>query len=174
MVLFTWISIDPEPRLEWWADDARREMGKLHTDAEAYGAGFLSESELTRARAASELPPLIEQAAEVDTYWAPRLRGFRSQPASGPKEIRTVRGLYVAVYRTASRSAHGQPQSLEGCMRLDRYPHIVQFERDDSTLVSFLAIPIFAMALLVSHYRLGWPDDDAVEAIKAGLLHDVE
>jgi hypothetical protein len=174
MVTFAWILADPVPRLGRWADDARREMGKLHTDADAYGAGFLSAAELARATAARELPKLIQQAEAVDAYWAPRLPGFREHPSSGPKQIRTVRGLYVAVYRVASRSAHAQPQSLDGCMLFDRYPNVVQFERDDSTMSSFLALPIFGMALLVCNYRLGWPEDDAVKAIGEALLHDVE
>lgn len=174
MVLFSWISIDPEPRIDWWADDARLEMRKLHNDAVPYGMGFLDATELARAKHAKELPKLIDQAREVDEYWTPLLPGFRAHPKQGPKQIRTVRGLYVAVYRIASRSAHAQPQSLDGCMLLDRYPNIVRFERSESTFSSFLAIPIFAMALLVSAYRLGWPDDDAVKRISAALLHDVD
>lgn len=173
MVTFAWILVDPEPRLDWWADDARREMRKLHNDADVYGMGFLSEADQARGKVAKELPPLDQQAAEVDKFWTLRLPGFRAHAGSGPKDIRTVRGLYVAVYRVASRSAHGQPQSLNGVMVLDEYPHVVQFERDDSTMSSFLALPIFGMALLVCNHRLGWPDDDAVKAIGEALLHDV-
>lgn len=174
MVLFSWISIDPEPHIDWWLDDARLEMRKLHNDAVAYGMGFLDADALARAKDAKELPRLIDQAREVDAYWPPRLRGFRAQPETGPKQIRTVRGLYVAVYRVASRSAHARPQSLDGCMSLDTYPRVARFEHDESTFSSFLAIPIFAMALLVSSYRFGWPDDDAVNEISDGLLHDVD
>jgi hypothetical protein len=174
MVTFAWISIDPEPRIDRWFDDQHVELRKLHHDAALFGMTVLDAAELKRAKEAKELPPLIVQADEVDTYWAPLSRGFRAHPAEGPKNLLTVRGLYPAVYRVASRSAHAQPQSLEGCMQLDRYPAVVDFERDDETFLSFLAVPIFAMALLVSAHRLGWPDEDMVGQINEALAHDVE
>ena len=174
MVLYAWISIDPDPRLDWWVDDARREMGKLHSDADAYDMGFLSDSELARARAAKQLPPLINQAAEVDDFWTttsarlpgasrirtegdshrarPLRRGVSDRAAAAPRAAAVTRRMHVA-----------RPVSADRAARARRI-----------TFTSFLAIPVFAMALLVNHYRLGWPDDDAVQEIRAGLLHDLE
>jgi hypothetical protein len=173
MVLFAWISIDPDVRFDQWLDDARVEMRKLHNDALLFGETVLEPDELAQARAAKPLPGLPVLALEVDRYWSARHRGFRAHPEDGPREILTVSGMYAALYRVVSRSAHAQPQSFARIARLDVYPRIVGFEDDDSTFWSSIALAIFSLALLVSHDRFGWPDDAAVTAINDALTHDI-
>ncbi len=94
-----------------------------------------------------------------------------------PEGLLTTRGLYTAIYRLASRTAHAQIETVEDCIDMSRYPAkpaVVHAEHDESMTWSAISTPIFAMVLLVCHYRLGWPDPDVVRKINDGLTRDAD
>jgi hypothetical protein len=83
-----------------------------------------------------------------------------------------VRGLYTAIYRVASRAAHAQLETIDDCIDMSRYPAkpaVVHVERNHSMDWTAISTPIFAMVLLVCHYRLGWPNPEVVRAINDRL-----
>ena len=173
VVTFCWIAIDPDARMGRWTEHSRAQRLRLHNDAQQFGIeDVLKGKELELAREAKLLPRLTELTAEVDEYWSARSEGFRAQPVEGPKHILTLRGIYTAVYRTVSRTAHAQIETVDPCVDLHRYPHVVDFENDDSLVWSAMAIPLFAMALIVCNDRFGWPDGNTVRAINDSLVRD--
>ena len=69
-----------------------------------------------------------------------------------------MRGLYTAIYRLASRTAHAQMETIDDCIDMSTYPAkpaVVHAERDDSMTWTAIATPIFAMALLLSSVSVG-------------------
>ena len=173
MLLFCWIAIDPDERTYQWRDHAVVQRRKLHNDVLGFGVELMSADELGEA---AELLPLAgglqQRAEEVDAFWSQRIRGFRA-PRKGDKEgLLTVRGLYTAIYRLASRVAHAQIETIEDCIDMTGYPGrpaVVHAERDDSMTWSAISTPIFAMALMVCHHRLGWPDEQRVREINDAM-----
>lgn len=166
--------IDPAPRLDRWIEHSHAGQRTLHEDGLEFGLTLLSDDELAEVQGAKRLRKLPPMAREVDEYWGPRVKGFRVHPESGPKDLLSLEGTYVALYRTASRSAHPTIEGLDGCIDLSGRRPTVRLEHDDRTLPFALAVPLTAMALLVCHERLGWPDDDVVRALSDALLHNVE
>jgi hypothetical protein len=170
VVMFSWLAINPEARIADWASNSRYYMKKLHNDALDFGVEVLTTEELEQSVGARALDPRLPgRAAEVDDYWGPRIPGFRVQPDEGPKDILTFRGMYASIYRIASRSVHAQVETVDPCIDHDRYPSVVQVEDDGNLIWSALAVPLFAMALLVCHERFGWPDPEVVNNINNGL-----
>ena len=176
VVTFSWLAIDPDRHLVDWANEAHLERLKLHNDAAPFGYSILTAKEAAAIKTRSGMPPLIQRADEVDRFWAPRIPGFREQPKRGTKQILTIRGLYVGLYRTTSRAAHAHVGSVEAFVdwsRYPRYPAVVQMRRSSTDLAP-IAVPLLTLALLVCNDRLGWPDADSVKALNAVFLHDVD
>lgn len=157
VVTLCWFMIDPERRLKRLFDHSLASQRTLHKDAAPFGLTLLSEDELEQSRGKSRLPKLPQLATEVDHYWGPRIRGFRAQPESGPKDILTLSGMYVGLYRIASRSAHPTIEGLDPCVESSAGRVFVRTESDEKPLPFGFALPLFAMALLVCHQVLRWP-----------------
>jgi Family of unknown function (DUF5677) len=172
-VMFLWLAIDPEPRVDDWYGHTIKQRRTLHLDAVKYGVGDLMDPEELRvAEEAEKLKPLEQRAMEVDAFWAPRIRGFYENPVSGPKNVLTVEGLYLVIYRLASRDAHATIESVDPFItRLTGHKMVVsRGARHQTMLWAGVSLPIFAMALVVAHERLGWPDEDRVREINDGLM----
>lgn len=167
VVTFAWLAIDPQVRVEKWSDHAAYWQRKTHNDALTWGHSLLTDAELAEADNAQPLPSLEKRAAEVDDYWEPRIPGFRPR-----QDFLSIRGLYVGIYRMASRPTHAQAESVGGSVDASRYPRVVKREAADDMVWSALAVPLFSMALMVSHRRLGWPDFNAVRAINDAFITD--
>lgn len=170
VITFCWLAIDPEPRVDRWAEHSTAQRLKLHRDAALFDITLMTDEELMNARDARRLPPLDQRADEVDEYWGPRIRGFRVNPSGGPKQILAMRGLYTALFRLASRPVHAEVESVDACMEVGQRT-LVRSERDESLFWSGLAVPVFTHALLVCNKRLGWPGADEVSAINDTLVH---
>jgi hypothetical protein len=165
VVRYLWVSINPDDHIEAWGSNARYHLRKLHNDAVKFGQSVMDEGELAAAEGAKELPGLADLALAVDSHWGGKMLGFRA-PASGKQGILTMRGLYTMVYRTASRSAHLQPDSLESYATLTTSPIVVNRpSKDESSIWWPLAVALYAHALIACHDQLNWPDPDRVREI---------
>jgi hypothetical protein len=150
---------------------------RLHNDARDFGLTVMTDEQLAEASTLDELPGMIDRADEVDAFWSERVPGFRPQNPRGPKQILTFRGLYAGLYRQTSRYAHAQIETIGECIDFSAYPRrpaIVAMEHADDLMWLAVAVPMTAMALLVCHYRFGWPDGEVVRGINDALLYDVE
>jgi hypothetical protein len=166
VVTFCWLAIDPEKHIDLWGKNEHYWQRKLHEDALAYGHTALSPEGLKATEDAKKQDPIPKLAEAVDGHWGGRLIGFR-EPQSDPKDLLNFRGLYLGIYRTASRAAHIQPESLAPYGDFDPYPVVVseaRWERSDLMWWS-LAVPLYAQALIVCNAVLKWPDVDQVLAI---------
>jgi Family of unknown function (DUF5677) len=169
VVGYLWVSANPEVNLPRWIEGARAWELKMHDDATVYGMEILNEQERALAAGARMLPSLANRAADVDDHWGGRLIGFRP-PSKEQEGILTFRGLYVAIYRFASRAAHGQPDSLTPYADSRAYPaRVSRSEPAPDSIWWPLAVPLYAHALLVCHDHLGWPDPDRVRAINDAM-----
>jgi Family of unknown function (DUF5677) len=174
LITFLWLAIDPEPRVGDWYGHTLVHRKALHHDALQFGVkGVLTAAQLKQAEESERLKPLQQRVDEVDQFWGPRIRGFYVQPAQGPKNVLTLLGLYLVIYRLASRNAHATIESIDPCVRPDGPRTIVDRHPQEGSLIwSSLALPVFAMALVVSGERLGWPDEDAIREINDGLVRE--
>jgi hypothetical protein len=174
LVNLAWFAIDPDTRVFDLIGHAMVKRKAMHNDLVAYGVDdLMSPDELERAKRYEALAPLDQRAEQVDMYWGPRIRGFYENAPGLPKPLLTLRGLYIAIYRLASRHAHGSLEALDHCARQDGRRIVVERQHpEDSLLWSALALPVFAMGLVVASARLGWPDESAVRAINDALIHD--
>ena len=165
VVIYCWVSIDPEAHQERWIENAHHWLGKLHKDALDYGQEILSPENYALANASKKLPNLPSLAGAVDEYWASRIIGFRA-PRTAPGDILTLRGLYVVIYRIGSRAAHAQPDSLDPYSDFRRRPYRVNRpNKGEASIWWPLAVPLYVQALLVCEAQLGWPDAELVKAV---------
>jgi hypothetical protein len=173
LITFAWLAIDPRPRVDEYLGHSMVHKRTLANDAANYGLDLLSDFERMVAEQGKTLPPVDQRAAEVDAYWGQRIKGLHQDPASGPKDILTLRGLYILVYRQASRQAHAAMESPDECIVEDGTRHLVlRKPKGDYLTWSAFAIPLFSMALVVAHERLGWPDETKVREIN-DAFHEI-
>ena len=174
VVTFCWYMIDPERRLSPLTDHSLAGQRTVHEEVAEYGVTVLSADELARTQGKKRLPTLIPLAAEVDEYWGPRIKGFRVQPATGSRDLLTLSGLYIGLYRIASRSAHPSIEGLGGCIDFRGRLPSVRLEDDGDSYPFGMALPVFALALLVSHRVMGWPPDENAIRSLADALSEAE
>lgn len=175
LVTFLWLAADPKPRVEDWYGHTLRRRRAVALEAAAYGVeGVMSDDELRAAEEAENLKPLQQLARDVDAFWGPRIKGLYVQPASGPKHLLTLEGLYLGIFRLASRSAHATVESVNPWVREEGDGHLLVTRQPQASDLTWsgLAIPLFGMALVISQERLGWPDEAQVRAINDALGHE--
>jgi hypothetical protein len=180
VVTFCWIAVDPERRLPQWGYTTHIYRLQLHFDALAYGTTILSDSEVAAIKRLRKdnagMPGIAQRAAEVDDYWPSVVRGFRTPPEAGA-DLLTMKGLYAGIYRIASRSVHAQLEAIEQCVdfsRLPRGPAVVRPQQTDHLFSGMVAVPLFALALLVCHHRFRWPKEERIFAVTGSFLRDVD
>jgi hypothetical protein len=172
VVVYCWIAIDRDEHLGRWISGARWYERRLHNDALAYDMEVLSADELRATESAERFPDLAQLAAEVDRHWGGRLIGFRP-PGAGREGILNFRGLYVAIYRIASRAIHAQPHALDPYADVLRYPRrVARAEAAPESIWWPLAVPLYSQALLVCSEQLGWPDPDRVLTINNAMYEN--
>ena len=167
VVTFCWVAIDPEVHGQAWNDNAVVQLRKMHKDAERYGVTVMTPEQTAIAAAAEPMPSLIQRAHEVDAHWGGRMAGFR-QPT--PDDILNMQGLYLAIYRLGSRAVHAEHTALTANVGLDGYPRrVYRAPADEGDPWWSLAVPLFALALLVCDSQLNWPDAERVVAINNAM-----
>jgi hypothetical protein len=167
VVVYCWLASKPDDHLRRWISDAEYQQLKIHNDALAFGQKILTKSEVSRAEKAQKLPDVAQLAEAADAYWSARIPAFRppkGKPAK-PADILNFRGLYLAVYRIASRSTHAKPHALDPYCDFESYPNLVHLAKHEPTSYPSLVVPLYAQALLVCHHELKWPDPEVVTAI---------
>lgn len=168
VVVYCWIASAPDDHLKRWISDAEYQQLRLHNDTLAFtGQTVLTKSEIEKAESAQKLPDVAQLAEAVDKHWSARISGFRAPKGESPKpsDILNFRGLYVAIYRIASRNAHAKPHAIDPYCDFDGHPKVVDRAKHEPTSYPSLVVPLYAQALLVCHHELKWPDPELVIAI---------
>jgi hypothetical protein len=161
VVVFSWISADPEARFFIWIDHASFRMLQAHRDAVGLGLEPLLTEHEIKNTPARKLPELKVMARDADEHWGPRLTGWRIFDPKSPSVL-TLRGLYTYFYRVASRTAHAEPETVEPYIDADSAPIAVRLPIEGNFLHAQLAGPMFALALLVAADRYKWISPEAV------------
>lgn len=164
-VVFCWIAIDPERNLTEWRrwDDFRRL--RVHNDASKYGVDVLSAERLEEIGKPPRPRSVVDLAVLVDRHWSGQSQGFRDD------EIRTFRGLYAAVYRRSSALIHPTQEGMERHMGSTDRGIVIgldELQAKPRAPVGF-AVPMMAFMLIVYAHHFGWPDEEIVSALEAGL-----
>jgi len=157
-VVVAWVAVDPEVRHERWWGQSQRQTLKLHKALVPYGQGFLSSDAIAECEQATGTPSLEAMARDLDGHWPGRVRGLQRAG-----HLLSFHGLYQAIYRSASRPAHGALDALAPYIRFaPPYPSVVAAAREDTMLNYSLAAPIFGMMLVIVSGRFPWIDEARV------------
>jgi hypothetical protein len=171
-IVFCWIAADPGERLVHWQRAERAAALKAHREASDYGLTVLTPDEVEKAKDFTGLS-VWNLVREVDAFWPEKVKGFRK--SSGEKamiDILTLSGLYLGVYRVASRPIHAHPESLELSLRAkppSSSGYVVEHVPTKKWGLVATVVPVFAMALMVHHHLFDWPDADAVRTVNQRL-----
>lgn len=167
VVVYCWIASEPDDHLERWISDAELQQLRLHNDAVAFGQTVLTKRAVERAKEAQKLPDIAQLAEAADEHWSARIAAFRPprRKQGRPEDILNFRGLYVAIYRIASRNTHAKPHALDPYCDYESYPNVIHLAKHIPTSYPSLVVPLYAQALLVCHHVLKWPDPELVTAI---------
>jgi Family of unknown function (DUF5677) len=173
VVIYCWIASKPDDHIRRWISDAEWQQLRLHNDVVAFGQTVLTKREVEKAKKSQKLPDIAQLAEAADEHWSARIAAFRppkGKPAK-PEDILNFRGLYVAIYRIASRNTHTKPQALDPYFDFESYPNVVHLAKHVPTSYPSLVVPLYAQALLVCHHVLKWPDSELVIAINNRMYY---
>lgn len=158
-ITLCWLAIAPDENLhKWHGDAARREASRqeraAHFGIEHYNAdGIASMRRLPLIR-------LEQRATEADAFWAGQVGGWNDGHNPGHAALRSLRGVYDVVYRTASAHSHPQPESFsEGILKLAEHggPHLVRMEQEGDFSLAAHCLPPYSLAVVVAQRTTGWP-----------------
>lgn len=168
MVVYCWIAADPELHLPLWEHADWAAQIKVHSEAlREYGIKVLSDETYELHKDDKPLPGVLDLVKAIDRHWPDRISAFR-KPNQGKLsiDILTLSGLYLGLFRTASRVVHAKAESLERVVRpKEGGGLIVERGYDKNHGLIPTIVPLFTMALTVQHFVFGWPDDAAAKAI---------
>jgi len=155
-VVFSWVAIDPKPRLGRWRDQALKDDLARHNEAIPYGQQLLSDPDIARAKAAVGLPSVESMARELDRYWPSRVSGLHP-----PGDLMSFHGMYQLLYRVGSRTTHASIEALAPYVRLRAAPRRVGPAQpsDEGMIWYALAAPILAIAATVAAQEFSWVDE---------------
>jgi hypothetical protein len=162
VVVFSWVAVDPDTRLERWEGESMKEQLKLHNETLRYGQTILTPKQVTDSAAALGVPPTATMAHELDEYWPGRVSGLHQ--AGG---LLAFHGLYQGIYRVGSRQTHGTFAALDpyvqGWPRRKQGAAIkVRESTEDNMLVYSLAAPLLGMALLIAARHFAWLEETEI------------
>lgn len=160
VVTVAWVLIEPAKRRDEWEGEALIEQLKLHNDLATFGETLLPAAEVAAAQSATGMPPLTNRAEAADKHWSPRIEGLYA-----PTHLLSFRGLYNAIYRFGSRTAHGSIGSVQPYFERQPRRLVVRQPEPESPLPYALVSPLLAMALTVVASEVKWIDEAKVRAI---------
>jgi hypothetical protein len=84
----------------------------------------------------------------------------------------TFRGYYTAIFRPASRIAHGEVDALQPFLSVRPREIVVSMREPEKFGRAAFAFPMMAFALLVYHHHFGWPGETRVRQISDSLIYE--
>ena len=158
-VVFSWVAIDPENRLERWRNQALKDDLARHNEGIRYGLQLLSNAEVARAKAAVGIPNVEAMARELDEYWPIRVSGLHP---SG--HLLSFHGIYQLIYRVGSRTTHASIEALAPYVQLRTAPRRVgpASPSDEGMIWYALAAPILSMAATIAAQEFPWLDETRI------------
>ncbi len=163
VVTLVWVAANPKDHFNLWVGNAEAEMLKLHNDAATFGETILTPTEAAKAKSAPKLPHLAERARAADDQWATSVSALH--PAG---HLLSLRGLYIAIYRTGSRPAHGSINALGAYVsETDKnYRYVVNRAEEETMLWYALAAPLLGIAMMIGAERFKWLADRSEEIVR--------
>jgi hypothetical protein len=161
-VTLCWIAIDPEPHHGRWRAHALASDSKLHDDVERFGATLDPIPEPDKS--AVGLPSMEQRAEEADQHWHGKVAGLHAGT-----HLFSFRGLYAALYRTASRPTHASYGAVAEYVDDGARPVVVQSPAALKPGLAVLAVPLLGMTLAVLASRVQWINADRVREIVGRL-----
>jgi hypothetical protein len=162
-VTLCWVAIDPESHHGRWRAHALASDSKLRADIERFGAKLDPIPEPDKS--AVGLPSMDQRAEESDQHWHGKVAGLHAGT-----HLFSFRGLYAALYRTASRPAHASYGAVAEYVDDGARPVVVRSPTASEPGLAVLAVPLLGMTLAVLASRVQWINEDSVREI-VGRLH---
>jgi hypothetical protein len=162
-VTLCWVAIDPESHHGRWRAHALASDSKLRADIERFGAKLDPIPEPDKS--AVGLPSMDQRAEESDQHWHGKVAGLHAGT-----HLFSFRGLYAALYRTASRPAHASYGAVAEHVGDGARPVVVRSPAASEPGLAVLAVPLLGMTLAVLASRVQWINEDSVREI-VGRLH---
>jgi hypothetical protein len=171
---FCWLAIDPEPHLAEWQGGSEAQWDKFNREVKGLYRIIPSDDEvLASFGGAKTLKPLEQLADDVDAYWPSKIAAFRGHPGDGKKkELLSFRGAYTAIFRTTSRIAHAEVDSLQASVRARERELVVSMQEPPLFGRSGLALPLTGFAILVYNHHFDWPGEPRVGRMVAALNYE--
>jgi hypothetical protein len=156
---FCWIAIDPDRHIDIWHEGSEAQWEKFDSEAlRNFGKRVLSD-DLAAELSKQQLKKIDQLADDVDAHWPDHIAAFRRHPKKG-KGMLTFRGLYTAIFRTASRIAHAEVDSMQANVRVLPTQTIVRIDEPEVFGRAWMGLPLTAYAVLVFNHHFGWPGTD--------------
>jgi hypothetical protein len=168
-VTICWIAIDPPKHLPEWMAVSEQKYRALYHDAKRFGHEIMSAEAADQLGTPERKWQLDKRAEEVDDFWSPRIDAFRP-PSWDSEGLLTFRGMYLGIFRPASRIVHAEPWSIDPLYRVSR-SQVVVTEENYSFDPLPLSIPLMALCLLVHRHHFGWPDEEQAKGLSDRLLY---
>lgn len=167
-----WLAIDPDSHLKEWQEGSEFRWRQFNDEAaEHFGKGAIDPSTATELEG-RKLRSLEQRSEEVSDYWPNHISAFKRHAVGSPDSILSFRGIYTAIYRTASRLAHAEVDSLQANVweRPNLLLLVTTKERPRFGRAA-LAFPLFAFGLLVYNEHFNWPGEPRTSRMVAALNH---
>lgn len=170
---FCWLAIDPEANVDAWHSNSQAMWGVFDREArDFYGIEVLDPADAVDL-ATTKMRPLDQLADDIDAYWPQHIKAFRPHP-EGRKEVLSFRGTYTAIFRSASRIAHAEVDSLQSNLRVRPTEIVVSMNEPEKFGRAAFALPLMAFALLVYDHHFGWPGEPRTRRMVAALNYNPE
>lgn len=169
-----WLAIDPDRNLAAWQGGSEARLETFNREVEDFYGITLRDDEVLESYGSSKnLKPLDQLADDVDAFWPSRISAFRAHPKTGKKEVLSFRGTYTAIFRTTSRIAHAEVDSLQANVRARERELVVSLKEPHLFGRSGFALPLSAFALLVYNHHFGWPGEPRIGRMEAALNYEL-
>jgi hypothetical protein len=169
---FCWLAIDPDDHVDAWHRNSEAMWGVFSKESDDFFGIKVLDDETVADFASEKLKPIEQLADDVDAFWPDHINAFRRHPAVGKKEVLTFRGLYTAIFRTTSRFAHAEVDSLQANVRPRNRELVVSMDEPAAFGRAGFALPLSAFALLVYNHCTGWPGEPRTGRIVAAMNYD--
>jgi hypothetical protein len=162
---FCWIAIEPDSHVDAWHKNAEAMWRVFSNESdESFGIKVLDD-EIVADFASRRLKPIGQLAQDIDAFWPDHIEAFRRHPDTGKKEILTFSGLYTAIFRTASRIAHAEVDSLQANVRPRETELVVSMSEPKTFGRAAFAVPLAAFVLLIHNHFFDWPGEPRTQRL---------